>query len=249
MSYILDALKRAESERSRGAVPTIHAPPDAAGDGDASGPGWRRWGAALIATAVVLLGVLAWWSRDPSATWNPAGMAPEVQAPKLATPPLLPQPEPVAPVVPEPPAPLAVASPPAPPERQPSVATAAPASALAMATRGGPASAVRRPERESPAAIEKARGAVGASAGVPEVGAPEERVYTQKELPDDIRTSLPVLTVGGATYSENPANRMLIVNGALFHEGDKLAPEVTLQHIKLRSAVLSYRGYRYVINY
>ena len=77
----------------------------------------------------------------------------------------------------------------------------------------------------------------------------DERVYAQKDLPDDIRSSLPALAVGGATYSENPSNRMLIVNGALFHEGDKLAPEVTLQQIKLRSAVLSYRGYRYVINY
>jgi general secretion pathway protein B len=80
-------------------------------------------------------------------------------------------------------------------------------------------------------------------------GASEERVYSLKELPDDIRNSLPALAVGGATYSENAASRMLIVNGNIFHEGDKLTPEVTLQQIKLRTAVLSYRGYRYFINY
>ena len=76
-----------------------------------------------------------------------------------------------------------------------------------------------------------------------------ERIYTLKELPDDIRSSLPVLTVGGATYSDNAASRMLIVNGNLFHEGDKLTPELTLQQIKLRAAVLSFRGYRYSISY
>ena len=57
------------------------------------------------------------------------------------------------------------------------------------------------------------------------------------------------VTVGGASYSENPASRMLIINGQIFHEGDKLTSEVTLQQIKLRSAVLSYRGYRYTITY
>ena len=79
--------------------------------------------------------------------------------------------------------------------------------------------------------------------------AAEELVYALKELPDEVRNSLPVLAVGGATYSENPANRMLIVNGGIFHEGDKLTSEVTLQQIKLRTAVLSYRGYRYAIHY
>jgi general secretion pathway protein B len=79
--------------------------------------------------------------------------------------------------------------------------------------------------------------------------ASDERVYSLKELPDDIRNGLPALAVGGATYSENAASRMLIVNGNIFHEGDKLTPEVTLQQIKLRTAVLTYRGYRYFINY
>ena len=42
MSYILDALKRAESERGRGAVPNIHAQPDVVGDGGGRGAGWRQ---------------------------------------------------------------------------------------------------------------------------------------------------------------------------------------------------------------
>ena len=77
----------------------------------------------------------------------------------------------------------------------------------------------------------------------------DDRIYALNELPDELRNSLPVLTVGGATYSENAASRMLILNGRLFHEGDPLTPELTLQQIKLRSAVLIFRGTRYRISY
>ena len=69
------------------------------------------------------------------------------------------------------------------------------------------------------------------------------------ELPDEIRRELPTLAVGGAMYSQNPANRLLIVNGQTFHEGDKLAPNLFLQQIRLKSAVLEYKGYRYGITY
>ena len=50
-------------------------------------------------------------------------------------------------------------------------------------------------------------------------------------------------------YSESPASRMLIINGQVFHERDKLSPNLTLVQIKLKSAVLEYRGYRYGISY
>jgi two-component system nitrogen regulation response regulator NtrX len=44
-------------------------------------------------------------------------------------------------------------------------------------------------------------------------------------------------------------SRMLIINGQIYHEGDKLTPELTLQQIRLRTAVLSFRGYLYAISY
>ena len=62
MSYILDALRRADSERDRGAVPDVHARqvPMAAGQDEpahASLPPWAWVGAALL---VLLIGALAW---------------------------------------------------------------------------------------------------------------------------------------------------------------------------------------------
>ncbi|HEY9237278.1 MAG TPA: general secretion pathway protein GspB, partial [Burkholderiaceae bacterium] len=73
------------------------------------------------------------------------------------------------------------------------------------------------------------------------------RVYAVNELPDDIRRQLPVITVGGSMYSSTPANRILIVNGQVLHEGDRIAPELVLQQIKVKAAVLAFRGYRYEI--
>jgi general secretion pathway protein B len=46
-----------------------------------------------------------------------------------------------------------------------------------------------------------------------------------------------------------PASRMLIVNGQVFREGDALAPGLTLQTIRLRSAVFEFRGQRFEAAY
>ncbi|MBC7994113.1 MAG: general secretion pathway protein GspB, partial [Rhizobacter sp.] len=78
---------------------------------------------------------------------------------------------------------------------------------------------------------------------------PERPAMAFNELPDQIRRELPQLVIGGAMYSQTPANRMLILNGQVFHEGDKVAGELMLEQIRLKSAVLAYKGYRYNINY
>ncbi len=68
-------------------------------------------------------------------------------------------------------------------------------------------------------------------------------------LPESLRRELPPLVAGGAMYSDTPANRMLIINGQLWHEGDKVTPDVTLEQIKLKGAILSYKGQRFSINF
>ena len=242
MSYILDALKRAESERSRGAIPNLHAQPGLVGDGDASGPIPRQRAALLAAVAVLLVAAAVGW-------WVFTDGAPPTAVVGDATPSATPSAAPSA--IPPAAAPVATASMPTP------ALAARPAPSPVLPVPNAPAKPIAlpwfaqkaplRPPPPSPVRANKAEPAVpeppspAASAG--------ERIYALKELPDNIRSSLPVLTVGGATYSENAASRMLIVNGNLFHEGDKLTPEVTLHQIKLRAAVLSFRGYRYSISY
>ena len=60
MSYILEALKKAESERKLGSVPNMHAQPLATAS-DAGSPLWRSplaWG--VLIAALLIAAVIAW---------------------------------------------------------------------------------------------------------------------------------------------------------------------------------------------
>ena len=214
MSYILDALRRADSERERGTVPGLHAQTialDAAdADSERSAPPWPWIVVGVLALALVAL--LAWHLLTSDAAPPP--------------PPPIAQPTPVTP------APVAVAAAPvAPPvvtaEKPVFAPTALPPEPVA------PKAAAPLVRVETPASAPAA----------------EAHVYTLNELPDNIRRELPAITIGGSIDSANAANRMLIINGQLFHEGDKLAADLSLEQIKLKAAVLKYKGYRYSVSF
>ena len=61
------------------------------------------------------------------------------------------------------------------------------------------------------------------------------------------RAGLPALAFGGSIYSNTPANRLLIVNGQLLHEGEALGPGVTLEQIRPKAAVINIRGQRFEV--
>ncbi|HEY4958793.1 MAG TPA: general secretion pathway protein GspB, partial [Caldimonas sp.] len=75
----------------------------------------------------------------------------------------------------------------------------------------------------------------------------ETRIYAQAELPEEIRRDLPKVAINGSSYSGDAASRMVMINGQIFHEGDKLGGGLVLEKINRRSAVLSFKGYRYEI--
>jgi general secretion pathway protein B len=226
MSYILDALRKADSDRERGAVPGIHtqATPGVAGDmrsERSSGP--LVWVVVVLSAVVVAL--LAWllFGRDKAPESAPAPVV-------AALPPPQTQPAPIAPVAVEPVA------------RAPAPAIAKPPPATPRVTAPAPAA---KPALPAPT---PARSASAAAAAKPAASAPP-RIYALSELPDNIRRELPQLAIGSSMYSENPANRFLLINGQVFHEGDKVGPELWLVEIKLKAAVLRFRDYRYTIRF
>jgi len=75
------------------------------------------------------------------------------------------------------------------------------------------------------------------------------RVVPVADLPDEVRRELPALSIGGAMHSDVPANRMLVLNGSVFHEGDQPAPGLVLEEIKLKSAVFRFKDHRYSVAY
>jgi general secretion pathway protein B len=79
--------------------------------------------------------------------------------------------------------------------------------------------------------------------------APAPRIPKLAELPDDVRRTVPALTIGGSVYSPQPAARMVIVNGQVFREGDTLAAGFKLEQIRPKSAVFSIRGQAFELPY
>ena len=220
MSYILDALRRADAERERGTVPGIHAqqvPGASPPPGDAPSPWpWAAGGAGLL-----LLGGLAWLWLAPDAP--PAAMEATVAT---WTPPLEPATQPAPVPAPAPPA----AAPAAPP-----VVSLPPIES--RHTLAGPPAA--RVAATKPAAASAAHAASAADAPVPSL----------QDLPEALRQQIPALTIGGSIYSDDPANRFLIINGQVVHEGHPVAPGLVLEQIRLKAAVLRFKGQRFVVSY
>ena len=91
----------------------------------------------------------------------------------------------------------------------------------------------------------------GREAAGPAKGLPVSRwpVPALADLPEDIRRTVPKLVVSGSVYSSNPAQRILIVNGQVLNEGATLAPDLVLESIGAKSAVLNLRGTRFRLDY
>lgn len=244
MSYILDALKKADAEREQGQVPGLHtpvAPVDPMLGGSDHGPLTWVVGAGVV---IILLGLgaLAWWPRSMGVVPAPAP-APATAA---MTPPTAATTSPaVAPVAVNP----VTAPAPAPsplPASTPPVITAPPPATPEPPTVAAPVRAAVRPVAET---VTAAPSTPRVPIHVDPAPAASSKVPTLAELPEDVRRSLPQLAVSGAMYSDNPANRMLLVNNRVFHEGDQPVAGLVLEEIRLKSAVFRYRGTRYAVSY
>ena len=214
MSYILDALRRADAERQRGGVPGLHDQPGAlvaaalaAGHQAPNAAAGRlaRWG---VAGGLVLLAMAgAWWMGRGMAVTAPAAAAGG-----------LPGPAAMAPAVPPPVVAMAPAA---------MVAGASPASRVAPPVAGS------RPHRVTPPA----------SAVVPR-DAGSSPVQTWASLPETARAAMPVLAWSGAVHAAHADQRLVVVNGQVAREGDTLAPGLQLLQIRPKSVLLRWQGQR-----
>ena len=222
MSYILDALRKADAQRERDPARGIHAQPVTLSvPADNSGPGSRLWlvGIALVMAAALLVAAMGWlgwldWFGRPGTPALAVATAPPLASVAKAAPTVAP---------PSPPSPATEVLPAAPPAPPPSAVP---------------------PAREAP----KAAATVTAYPPVPAASA-SDRLPSLAELPADVQRDLPKLAITGGVYSPTPTQRLLIVNGQVLSEGAEAAPGVLLEQIRPKTAVLSFRGYRYGMPY
>jgi len=232
VSLILDALRKADAERERGSVPSLHSQPVAPPSAEApprtkARPNWL-W--IAIGIVVGLSGAAAWVMVGRDAP-QPGAPAAQAQAPA----------PPGASVTP----PVASATPGVTPPAV-AVAPATRSSATAAAAVAEPAPWPQPEERKAAARTDaKGDAPVRVIGNVPP--AAEAQVYSREQLPPEIRAALPQFAIGGSMYSPNPAARSLIVNGQLYREKDRLTPDLVLEEVKLKAAVFSFRGYRFEV--
>lgn len=266
MSYILDALKKAEAERHIGQVPGLHVQPAAAlPPGPALGRASRVWliaAAVLLASGAALAWLRPWQAPVPPSLPQPAvlPLVPSANS-TAASPPL---PAPPASASAHVPAPQIVAvspppEPPKPPARPAQKRHIAPPAAPSQA--GKPAATVamaKPPARQAaPAQPRPSTGTdIGTATGTGEADlklsaalTPETGAASPRELPEQIQRELPKLAIGGYIYSDNPRERQLLVNQRLLHEGEEAAPGVILEKMLPKAAVFTYKGYRYRLAY
>ena len=256
MSYILDALKKAEAERKLGSIPNVHTqalPGKTPGGNTAS---WQQRLPWLLACAMTLIvaALLIWIQPWQNHTQQRVVQAP---APMVAPTPAVPLVN-IAP----PPAPIAEnITPPPQPLHHDTPATAAEKSetktAKAVASKAPdlPPASTQKPAKKEQTAPEKTK-VPPASVEVARVEkksdtahAEDNAVGTLQDLPANIQRELPPVVVNGYIYSKNPADSSVLINKKLLREGDQITPDLQLEKMMQKGAILNYKGYRYRISF
>ena len=218
MSYILDALKRADAERQHGTVPSLHTrqvtTPALQNTSGAQNRRWLTAGAVLILAAAAAVG--GWFWRAPS------NDAPRQADAQIAL---------TSPVANPPPLPTLAAPAPLP------VPVPAPVTATPVAPKPKPEPA---PKPEAP----PRRIAAPKPAPPPPAAAPAE-LPLLSELPENIRRQIPAMAINGVVYSDNPGQRVLLVNQQVLTQGSQAVPDVKLEEIRPHSSVFSFQGTRF----
>ncbi len=250
MSYILDALQKAESERRMEAGDDLDPLAVPAADAPFARPANRQsrsWQPAVLLALVVVAAAAAggWWFSRPSGA-APGQYAEQTTADRSVT---------TSPVAPS------DAGQPEPPTSAPSIDATTKGPTPTILAAPVDASAPRTSETASvvAASVKRKGGARSASAAPASADNPGNASKTSdnhppkpgtKPLPNfELGKGLPQLKISGATFSDNPSHRMIIVDGQVIKEGQQAAPGVIVEVIGARSAILKHGGKRYNINY
>ncbi len=259
MSYILDALKRADAERERGSAPGLHSqhqlPSGSTGSPSPSRALWLIL-AGVVALLLMAAGIWLWRVPDsPPPVANQAAVQPlpgpvAPTAPTAASaPPVTPPPTPAVPAQ-ETEAPVTQARPMAKPAQLKAAEAPAFKPATAVSTTITKVSPPAVPAEAvvavpGPAAPAGNPAATRASPVASTTATAPAATPLLSELPQDLRSLIPGITITGSVYSDSPAQRLLVVNNLVLAQGSHVTPDLMLEEIQPRSSVFSFKGTRF----
>ncbi|MBR9869487.1 MAG: GspB domain-containing protein [Oceanospirillales bacterium] len=228
MSYILDALKQSDQQRTAEPVQPLLIPANTATGSSAS-----RWRLVLI--AVVLAGIAVIWfsareTPDNSATTGILSDNAHQQLPATTEPAqglhgvkitLNDTPAESAPIS-SPPQPNTVREPRRSAPEPVTISAAPPQPAVSMPGEAAPEVAIPPVQKSS-----------------------EPELIYWRQLPVEIQRSLPQLSFTVHIYASDPTARMVKVNGRILREGDTISTGLVLDQITPDGVVLEFRRYRF----
>lgn len=244
MSFILDALRKSDLQRQRGAAPTLLAVQESALA--RKRPAFLPYG--LLAAVLLGAGMVIGWLRP----WQPEEAAPVRPETVVA--------KPLESTVRQPaPGPSESA-----PQPEPKLRNATqPAQAAATPSEMGPQPKPKRkqkpklparaksetdgPPGEADAAAPRATAAPAPEQPV-DIAADEADAQTaisMAELPPSVRQELPAMTISVHAYSGNPGARLVGMNSRILREGDYVVPGLVLEEITPDGMIFGYKGYRF----
>lgn len=228
MSYILEALKKADQERDLGAVPSLATPHEA----ERPPPRSFRWlwvVAALLGVNVVLL-VLLLQGRDPQQPVT--AQAPPDRRPPLTTDQSLRPVQQTREVsMDKEPAPERTAPPEA--GRKPPAAELVALPEPADVRKSGPSPRPEEGTAERIAPMTAARD--------------HSQLQSWYELPAEFRSRLTLPRLDMHVYSEEPQSRFILVDLKKYREGERLESGLLLEEVLPDGMVMSYRGERFLV--
>jgi general secretion pathway protein B len=237
MSYILDALRKSDQQRRRGAAPTL-----LAGQAMAEAPKQPAFLAyGLPAAVLVGAGIVIGWLRP----WQPEQAAPG-RAELVAAKPLESTPRQPAS------APSEMAPQPRPEQRLQNATPPAQAAPALVPTKPQlPARA--KPEtdgtpREADAAVPRKTAAPAPEQPVGTAAADAARVQTvvsMADLPLPVQQELPAMTISFHVYSGDSEKRLVGINNRMLREGEHVVPGLKLEQITPDGMIFGYKGYSF----
>jgi general secretion pathway protein B len=231
MSYILDALKKADQERRRGKNPDFldpHGRPP-------QEPKKRTWLYVPLIIFVAAAGSLGWYFGHDNADMNEVRLKPapvQIVTEKHA----VQQPETQPALAHQLQKPSAEQ-----PAAEPLKQTPPKAEIVTDTKIPLKPSKPLKSLKEKPVASAKAEESVAA----PEPKANPKKIYSINELPDSVKQGLPAFNITTHIYSPEPSERLASINGHIGREGKELMPGVVLDSVLPDGAILKYQGYRF----
>ncbi len=238
MSYILEALKKAERERGIRRVPTLATVHDF--------QGIQRTRSAIIVFGIIVCAAgLMWFFRPVLSTIirppSPSPVSTEQNTPKNP-----PAAEPVANPRSVPDAPLAE-SVVLPKTGKPSEVPIAMPPRSAAPSSLQPEPAVRKDVAGTPAQPDTGRSMTSQTAAVLQQSGAGETSPPPQAKPTSLREAMSKLTISLLVYADAEPDRKVYINGKKYVKGDLVEGRYLIESITQEGAVLSYQGERAVL--